>query len=100
MPKAGFTAMFARLLRHRNIRVLLDCDFREVRSLNQPRQATVFRVVKGAGADTPELTKVFHLTNPAKCGVRFDYGKRYVIVAAKKASGELETSYCLMPAAD
>lgn len=42
MPKAGFTAMFARMLRHRNVRVLLDCDYREVRSLIQPRRATVY----------------------------------------------------------
>src|SRR5262245_15733282 len=42
MPTAGFTAMFAKMLRHRNIRVLLDCDFREVRNLIVPRQATVY----------------------------------------------------------
>lgn len=63
----------------------------------KPRQATIFKVVKGAGDDVPERAKVFHLTDPAKCGVRFDYGKRYEIVAAKKENGELETSYCLMP---
>ena len=27
MPARGFTALFARMLRHRNIRVLLDCPF-------------------------------------------------------------------------
>lgn len=42
MPKDGFTALFARMLRHRNVRVLLDCDFREVRSLVRPRRATVY----------------------------------------------------------
>jgi UDP-galactopyranose mutase len=42
MPSRGFTALFARMLRHRRIRVLLDCDFREVRSLIRPRQATVY----------------------------------------------------------
>lgn len=42
MPDRGFTALFARMLRHRRIRVLLDCDFREVRHLIQPRQATVY----------------------------------------------------------
>src|SRR5262245_22594942 len=42
MPRAGFTAMFARMLNHRNIRVLLDCDFREVRDLVVPRRATVY----------------------------------------------------------
>ena len=29
MPRQGFTRMFARMLRHRRIRLLLDCDFRE-----------------------------------------------------------------------
>ena len=42
MPARGFTALFARMLRHRKIRVLLDCDFREVRPLVVPRHATVY----------------------------------------------------------
>jgi len=42
MPKRGFTAMFSRMLRHRKIRVLLDCDFHEIRDLVKPRQATVY----------------------------------------------------------
>jgi UDP-galactopyranose mutase len=42
MPRHGFTAMFGRMLRHRRIRVLLDCPFREVRGLIQPRKATVY----------------------------------------------------------
>lgn len=42
MPRVGFTALFARMLRHRNIRVLLDCPFDEVRSLITPRRATVY----------------------------------------------------------
>lgn len=42
MPKGGFTALFTRMLRHRKIRVLLDCSFREVRDLVRPRHATVY----------------------------------------------------------
>jgi UDP-galactopyranose mutase len=42
MPRHGFTTLFRRMLRHRRIRLLLDCDFREVRSLVRPRQATVY----------------------------------------------------------
>jgi UDP-galactopyranose mutase len=42
MPARGFTALFARMLRHRKIRVLLDCPFQEVRYLVQPRRATVY----------------------------------------------------------
>lgn len=62
-----------------------------------PRQATIFDVVKGKSADVPNPAKVFHVTDPAKCGVKFDYGKRYVVTAVKTENGELETSYCLMP---
>ncbi len=61
------------------------------------RQATVFRVVKGKGADVPDPAKVWHVTDPAKCGVKFDYGKRYAVTALKKENGDLETSYCVMP---
>jgi UDP-galactopyranose mutase len=42
MPKHGFTALFRRMLRHRKIRVLLDCPFAEVRGLVRPRRATVY----------------------------------------------------------
>lgn len=42
MPARGFTALFAHMLRHRKIRVLLDCPFDEVRHLVQPRRATVY----------------------------------------------------------
>lgn len=42
MPRDGFTALFGRMLRHPNIRVLLDCAFEEVRRLIAPRQATVY----------------------------------------------------------
>jgi UDP-galactopyranose mutase len=42
MPAAGFTAMFRRMLRHRRIRVLLGCDFADVRGLVKPRKATVY----------------------------------------------------------
>lgn len=42
MPRAGFTTLFRRMLRHRNIRVLLDCPFDEVRKLIRPRRATVY----------------------------------------------------------
>ena len=42
MPKDGFTALFARMVRHRKIRVLLDTDFGEIQRLVQPRRATVY----------------------------------------------------------
>jgi UDP-galactopyranose mutase len=42
MPRDGFTALFGRMLRHRRIRVVLDCPFAEVRGLVRPRRATVY----------------------------------------------------------
>jgi UDP-galactopyranose mutase len=42
MPRDGFTALFTRMLRHRKIRLLLDCDFREIERLVKPRRATVY----------------------------------------------------------
>lgn len=59
------------------------------------RQATIFRVTKGRSDVVAALTKVFHLTDPAKCGVSFDYGRRYEIIAVKK-DGVLETNWCVM----
>lgn len=59
------------------------------------RQATIFRVTKGRGDDVAEMTKVFHVVDPAKCGISFDYGKRYEVVAVRK-DGALETDWCLM----
>lgn len=60
------------------------------------RQATIFRVLKSPSADIGETAKVWHVTAPEKCGVKFDYGKRYDVIAVKKPDGELETSYCVM----
>lgn len=42
MPRDGFTTLFQRMLRHRKIRVLLDCPFDDVRHLVKPRRATVY----------------------------------------------------------
>lgn len=42
MPRRGFTALFARMLRHRNIRVLLGCPFADIRHQIRPRRATVY----------------------------------------------------------
>ncbi len=42
MPKRGFTHLFARMLQHPRIRVLLDCDFHDIQPLVVPRRATVY----------------------------------------------------------
>jgi UDP-galactopyranose mutase len=42
MPRGGFTKLFSRMVQHRKIRTLLNCDFAEVRNLFRPRRATVY----------------------------------------------------------
>ncbi len=62
----------------------------------EARQATIFRVTKGRSAEIPEFAKVWHVTNPAKCGVKFDYGRRYDVTAIRRDDGALETNWCEM----
>ena len=68
-----------------------------------PRQATVFDVLSASENGEPAKIngrlKIFHETNTAKCGVRFDYGKEYMVYAHKNEDGAYETDYCLMNAA-
>lgn len=42
MPRGGFTRLFARMLSHPKIRVLLDTPFAQVRNRVRPRRATVY----------------------------------------------------------
>ncbi len=67
------------------------------------RQATVFNILSamknGAPIELSDRTKIFHGTNTGKCGVRFDYGKQYMVYARKTEDGVYETDYCLMNAA-
>lgn len=60
-----------------------------------PRQASIFRVVRAPNRELKTPVKVWHSTEMAKCGVRFDYGKEYQI-RARKEGDRLETDYCLM----
>lgn len=59
-----------------------------------PRQATIFRIEKGP-KDLASPVKIWHVTQPEKCGLSFAYGRRYDVVAVKKGE-ELETNWCLM----
>ena len=67
------------------------------------RQATIFDVLaateNGEPAEIDGRLKIFHQTNTAQCGVRFDYGKEYMVYAHKNEDGAYETDYCLMNAA-
>lgn len=67
------------------------------------RQATIFNILSasknGAPVKISGRTRVFHETNANQCGVRFDYGKQYMVYARKNEDGGFETDYCLMNAA-
>lgn len=60
-----------------------------------PRQATIFRAIEPQKLGLENPIKVWHVTNPDKCGVTFDYGKEYTVKARKKDDA-LETDLCLM----
>ena len=66
-------------------------------------QATVFNILSaqenGEPAEVRGRTRIFHETNTNQCGVRFDYGKQYMVYARKNEEGGFETDYCLMNAA-
>ncbi|MBI1391144.1 MAG: hypothetical protein GC152_00250 [Alphaproteobacteria bacterium] len=61
-----------------------------------PEQATVFTVISASDESISGTVKVHHSTEPAKCGLAFDYGKRYLVRAVRKGD-RLTSSYCLDP---
>jgi hypothetical protein len=63
------------------------------------RQATIFDIFRASRGDHSDRTKIWHSTNTNKCGVVFDYGRRYVVAARENEDGALETDKCLMRAA-
>lgn len=62
------------------------------------RQATIFDIVEASGGDAAGRTRVWHLTDPDRCGVAFDYGLSYTLAARRTDEGDLETDACLMRA--
>ncbi len=59
-------------------------------------QTTIFEVTRSPAHSRGARLKVAHPTLPAPCGVSFNYGARYDVVA--RTSGDaLETDYCLIP---
>lgn len=60
------------------------------------RQATVFRVTRVIKGEAASPMKVWHLTNPGRCGVTFNYASTYRVKARLK-NGRAETDLCLMP---
>lgn len=64
----------------------------------EPRQATVFRLIR---ADDPSLespVKVWHPVESERCGLSFDYGRQYTLVVRRTEKGALETDQCLLRA--
>ncbi|NNE41976.1 MAG: hypothetical protein HKN14_13775 [Marinicaulis sp.] len=67
-------------------------------SMNE-RQATIFDTPKSELADGSIVDgriRIWHITNEAKCGVTFDYGKKYLVAVTRNQAGEFETNACLM----
>lgn len=64
------------------------------RSVND-RQATIFEVA--SGINPGGRVKIWHSTIEAQCGVTFEYGRKYKIVARQDDEGLLETDACLTP---
>ena len=60
------------------------------------RQATIFDIASADQSGINGRTKIWHVTSAAKCGVTFDYGKTYRVVARLTETGEYETDRCLM----
>ena len=60
------------------------------------RQATIFRVVKTLKGEVASPARIWHVTAPENCGVTFDYGKRYTVVAINN-DGAFETNWCVAP---
>ena len=63
MPAHGFTALFDRMLRHRKIRVLLDCPFQDVRHLIRPRHCISLKLVNS--------TKALPWVSRTKCSIHW-----------------------------
>lgn len=61
-----------------------------------PRQATIFDVSGENDRGVSGRTRVYHSANTDKCGVVFDYGKKYAVAVRKNADGGFETDKCLM----
>ena len=68
----------------------LGADGRSVAEI----QTTVFTIVDSDDIGEDRV-RVSHPTTPEKCGVAFDYGKRYEIRAVRE-DGDLRTDYCLL----
>lgn len=64
------------------------------RSAND-RQVTFFNVVREINEIEGRIP-VWHSTDPAQCGVTFDYGKKYKVPVRKTIDDALETDQCLM----
>ncbi len=61
-----------------------------------PTQTTVFTVVRSSDPDVGDEARVSHPTDPAQCGLSFEYGQRY-IVRAEKDGRSLKTNWCIDP---
>lgn len=57
--------------------------------------ATIFDVVYASDGSAKGRTRVWHSNAPGKCGLTFDYGRKYALAVREGANG-YETDKCLM----
>jgi hypothetical protein len=62
----------------------------------EDRMATIFDVKYSDDSKIHDRTRVWHDVSEDKCGVTFDYGRKYIIAARWDENGELETDQCLL----
>ena len=72
--------------------VILGADQRSV----EDRMATIFDVKYSDDSTISGRTRLWHDVSEENCGVTFDYGKKYSVMARWGENGELETDSCLM----
>lgn len=73
-------------------KVTLGADRRSI----EDRMATIFDVKYSDDSTISGRTPVWHDVSAENCGVTFDYGKKYSVMARWGENGELETDRCLM----
>lgn len=73
-------------------KVTLGADRRSI----EDRMATIFDVKYSDDSTISGRTPVWHDVSAENCGITFDYGKKYSVMARWGENGELETDRCLM----
>ena len=60
------------------------------------RQETIFQLIRASEDGLDAEVAIAHPIKPENCGVMFDYGRQYTVMA-RTVDGELETDWCIDP---